>query len=62
MKYIVIKSSIIENLKIKFSEAVVEECLELAKTDHPKKIFELLKESDKEISPCFFEIFKELIV
>jgi hypothetical protein len=62
MKYIVIKSSIIDNLKIKFGEDVVKECLEISKTDHPKKIYESLKESDNQITPCFFEIFKELIV
>ena len=62
MKYIVIKSSIIDSLKMKFGEDIVKECLEISKTDHPKKIYESLRESDKRISPCFFEIFKELIV
>lgn len=62
MKYIVIKSSTIDDLKIKFGEDIVKECMEISKIDHPKKIYESLKKSNKRISPCFFEIFKELIV
>lgn len=62
MKYIVIKSGTIDNLKAKFGEDIVKECMEISKADHPKKIYESLKKSDKKIATCFFEIFKELIV